>query len=278
MAVPRGGRPAWQGNLKLSLVSCPVQMINAITHKEDIAFHLINPETHNRIRMVPTDPDTGPVERSQLVKGYEIAKNEYVLVTDEELDDVRLDTTGTIEIERFVDVGGIDRMYWNAPYFLLPHGDQAMEAYVVIREAMQKVGRIALGRVVMHTRERLLAIEPRDRGLIAYTLRMHGEVVDPSAVFRDIPTQRADKRMVEIAEKIIAQQEGPFAPQEFHDRYEDALKALIRSKERGEKPVSAAPPPHTNVIDLMDALKKSLKGRSQSKPAQSRRASSKRAS
>jgi DNA end-binding protein Ku len=270
-------RPAWRGNLKLSLVSCPVQLVNAITYKEDVAFHLINPKTHNRIRMVPTDPKTGPIERSQLVKGYEIAKNEYVLVTDQELENVRLETTHAIDIERFVDVTSIDRMYWNAPYFLLPNGDQAIEAYVVIREAMQKVGRIALGRVVMHTRERLLAIESRDNGLIAYTLRTRDEVGDPAVAFRGIPAQKPDKRMVEIAESIIAQQEGPFAPQEFRDRYEDALKDLIRSKERGGKPVSAAPLSQSNVINLMDALKKSLKGKPQLHAAPVRRPARKRA-
>jgi DNA end-binding protein Ku len=269
------GRPAWQGHLKLSLVSCPVVLVSAIAHTADITFHLINPKTHNRIKMVPTDPDTGPVERADLVKGYEISKNEYVLVSDEELEDVRLETTRTIDIERFVDVASIDRMFWNAPYFLLPNGKEALEAYVVIREAMEKIGRIALGRVVMHTRERLLAIEPRDRGMLAYTLHTRDEVVDPALAFRDIPAQKPDKSMVEIAEKIIAQQEGPFEPEDFKDRYENALKELIRSKERGEKPVSAPPPPD-NVINLMDALKKSLKSRPRPQAAHAKRTPRKR--
>lgn len=258
---PGSGRPAWQGHLRLSLVSCPVSLFNAVTRSSDISFHLINPRTHNRIRMVPTDPDSGPVERSELVKGYEIAKNEYVTVTDEELDDVRLETTRTIEIERFVDVNSIDRMYFNNPYFLLPDGDMAVEAYSVIREAMEDIGRIALGRVVMHTRERLLAIEPRDHGLIAYSLRMRNEVIDPVTAFRDIPRAKADRRMVDVAEKIIEQQEGPFDPEQFRDRYEEALRELLKRKERGEKPLTAPPPPESNVIDLMEALQKSLKGR-----------------
>lgn len=275
---PAGGRPAWQGHLRLSLVSCPVSLFNATTRSSDISFHLINPKTHNRIRMVPTDPEAGPVERSDLVKGYEIAKNEYVVVTDEELQEVRLETTRTIEIERFVDADSIDRMFFNNPYFILPDGDLAIEAYSVIREAMRAIGRVALGRVVMHTRERLLAIEPRDSGLIAYSLRMRNEVIDPAAMFRDIPAQKPDRRMVDIAEKIIEQQEGPFTPEAFKDRYEESLRELIRRKERGEKPVSAPPPPESNVINLMDALQKSLKGRARGSetPAPSHRAHRKR--
>jgi DNA end-binding protein Ku len=260
----------------LSLVSCPISLFNATTRAGDVSFHMINPKTHNRIRMVPTDPDTGPVDRSQLVKGYEISKNEYVIVTDKELDEVRLETTRTIEIERFVDVESIDRMFFNDPYFLLPDGDMAVEAYSVIREAMRTIGRIALGRVVMHTRERLLAIEPRDRGLVAYSLRMRNEVIDPAMVFRHIPQQKPDRRMIAIAEKIIEQQEGPFAPEEFKDRYEESLRELIRRKERGEKPVSVAPPAESNVINLMDALQKSLKGRSRSEQPEPGRRSRKR--
>ncbi len=255
----RGGRPAWQGHLRLSLVSCPVALINATTRASDISFHLLNPETNNRIRMIPTDPDAGPVERSDLVKGYEVAKDEYVIVTDAELDEVKLETTHTLDIERFVDASTIDRLYWNDPYFLVPDDESGSDAYTVIREAMKSADRIALGRVVMHTRERLMAIEPRGKGLIAYTLRMHDEVLDPLQAFRDISDAKADKRMIDIAEKIIEQKEGPFEPKDFKDRYETALRELIRRKEKGEKLVSAPAPQDTNVIDLMAALQKSLR-------------------
>jgi len=258
----RSPRPIWQGSLRFSLVSCPVALYNATSRSHDVSFHLLNPETNNRIRMIPTDPDTGPVDRSSLVKGYEIAKNQYVIVTNEEIDEVKLETTHTLEIDRFVDADTIDRLYWNDPYFVVPDGKEGIEAYAVIREAMSKEGRIALGRVVMHTRERLMAIEPRDNGLLAYSLRMHDEVVNPAVAFEDIPNVKADPRMVEIAQKIIEQQEGPFNPEEFRDRYEEALRELIRRKERGERPTVAPPAPSpTNVINLMDALKKSLKGK-----------------
>jgi len=259
-AKKRSTRPVWQGSLRFSLVSCPVALYNATSRASDISFNLLNPETNNRIRMIPTDPDTGPVERSSLVKGYEISKNQYVIVSNEELEEVKLETTHTLEIERFVDASTIDRLYWNDPYFVVPDGKEGIEAYAVIREAMAEECRIALGRVVMHTRERLMAIEPRDNGLLAYSLRMANEVISPAVAFEDVPNVKADPRMVDIAQKIIEQQEGPFEPQHFKDRYEEALRELIRRKERGEKPTVAPPAPApTNVINLMDALQKSLK-------------------
>jgi len=254
-------RPVWQGDLRLSLVSCPVALYGATSRSADISFHLLNPETNNRIRMIPTDPDTGPVERADLVKGYEISKNHYVILSKDELDAVKLETTRTIEIERFVDEKEIDRLYWNDPYYLVPGEKSGTEAYTVIREALTEAGRIALGRVVMHTRERLVALEPRDKGIIVYTLRMADEVISPKEAFDDIPSAKPDKRMIEIARKIIEQQEGPFEPAKFEDRYETALRDVIRRKEKGEKLVTAEPVEDDNVIDLMEALKKSLKAK-----------------
>jgi len=252
-------RPMWQGSLRLSLVSCPVALYGATSRTADVSFHLLNPETNNRIRMIPTDPDTGPVERADLVKGYEISKNHYVVLSNDELQAVKLETTKTIDIERFVDEKEIDRLYWNDPYYLLPNDKSGVEAYTVIREALSETGRIALGRVVMHTRERMVALEPRDKGIIIYTLRMGDEVVQPKNAFADIPNLKPDKQMIEIARKIIEQQEGAFEPKKFEDRYENALRDLIRRKEKGEKLVTAEPVEEDNVIDLMAALKKSLK-------------------
>jgi len=253
------GRPTWQGHLKLSLVTCPVALYTATARGGEVHFHLLSARTHNRIRMIPTDPETGPIERDDIVKGYELEKDRYVIVTDDEIDAVRLESTRTIDIERFVDIADIDRMYWDEPYFLVPDGKLALEAYAVIREAMRRTRRIALGRVVMHTRERLLAIEPRDAGLIAYTLRSQGEVRDPAEAFDDIPAKKADPAMVEIAEKIIAQQSGPFDPSKFTDRYEDALRELIASKRKGAgRTVAVEEPSDTKVVDLMAALRRSL--------------------
>jgi DNA end-binding protein Ku len=253
------GRPTWQGHLKLSLVTCPVALYTATARSGDVHFNMLSAKTHNRIRMIPTDPETGPIDRADIVKGYEVDKDRYVIVTEDEIAAVRLESTRTIDIERFVDVADIDRMYWNDPYFLLPDGKLAQEAYAVIREAMRHTDKIALGRVVMHTRERLLAIEPRDNGLIAYSLRSHDEVRDPAEAFDDIPATKADPAMVEIAEKIIDQQSGAFDPAKFTDRYEDALKKLIAEKEKGKGgKVHVEEPEDTKVIDLMAALRKSL--------------------
>ena len=260
-------RPVWQGQLRLSLVSCPVALYGATTRASDISFHLLNPQTNNRIRMIPTDPDTGPVERADLVKGYEIAKNQYVILSSEELNAVKLETTRTIEIERFVDEKEIDRLYWNDPYYLVPNEDSGVEAYTVIRDALSEAGRIALGRVVMHTRERLVALEPRDKGILVYTLRMGDEVIPSRQAFADIPATKPDKQMIEIARKIIEQREGDFEPDKFEDRYENALRDLIRRKQKGEKLVTAAPVEESNVIDLMAALKKSLKAKPAAKRA-----------
>jgi len=260
-------RPMWQGSLRLSLVSCPVALYNATSRTGDVSFHLLNPETNNRIRMIPTDPDTGPVERADLVKGYEIAKNQYVILSNEELNAVKLETTRTIEIERFVAEKEIDRLYWNDPYYLVPNEDSSVEAYSVIREALSEAGRIALGRVVMHTRERLVALEPLGKGILVYTLRMGDEVIPSKEAFADIPAIRPDKQMIEIARKIIEQREGDFEPDKFEGRYENALRDLIRRKQKGEKLVTAEPVEEDNVIDLMAALKKSLKAKGGQGPA-----------
>jgi len=252
-------RPTWQGHLRLSLVTCPVALYTATSPAGDVHFNMLHKDTHNRIRMVPTDPELGPVERSDLVKGYEYEKGHYVVVTQDEIEAVRLESTKTIDIERFVDDAEIDRLYWDSPYFLAPDGKLALEAYTVIREAMRRTGKVALGRVVMHQRERLMAIEPRDRGLIAWSLRSRDEVRDEADVFDDIPAHKADAGMIAIAEKIIAQQEGPFDPSDFNDRYEDALRDLIKEKQKGKgRKVTAAEPADTNVVDLMDALRRSL--------------------
>ena len=251
-------RPTWQGHLRLSLVSCPVALYTATSAAGDVHFNLLNPKTNNRIRMVTTDPDTGPVERSSLVKGYEVEKGRYIILTEDEIASVKLDSTKVLDIERFVDVDDIDRLYWNDPFFLTPDGPLAVQAYGVIRQAMVKAGKIALGRVVLHTRERLMALEPRDRGIVAYTLRSQAEVRDAHAYFDDIPKSEPDAAMVEIASRIIEQQEGPFDPSRFVDRYEEALKGLIAEKEKGHKPVAAEAPRDTKVVDLMEALRASL--------------------
>ena len=255
-------RPTWQGHLKLSLVTCPVALYTATGSSGDVHFNLINPDTGNRIRMVTTDPETGPVDRSSLVKGYAVAKDEYILVTDEEIRSVKLESTRTIDIERFVPESAIDRVYWDNPYYLAPNGKLAEEAFGVIREAMRSEGQIALARVVLSTRERLLALEPRGKGILAYTMRTRGEVRAEHEIFGSISDAPPDPGMIDIARRIIEQQAGPFEPDTFVDRYEEALKALIAAKQKGRKPTRAREPEDAPADDLMAALRASLQGQS----------------
>lgn len=266
------GRPTWQGHLRLSLVTCPVALYTATDSRGDVHFNMLHEKTHNRIRMVPTDPDLGAVERSEIVKGYEYEKDKYIVLTQDEIDSVRLESTRTIDIERFVDASEIDRLYWDNPYFLVPDGKLAVEAYGVIRDAMTKTGQVALGRAVMHQRERLLAVEPRDRGMVAWSLRSKDEVRDAADFFDGIGAKKPDDQMIAIAEKIIDQQAGAFDPEQFNDRYEDALRALIKEKQKGKsRKVVVEEPGDTNVVDLMEALRKSLGKAPTDKTAQAKK-------
>lgn len=251
-------RPSWQGYLRLSLVSCPVTLLTATSRAGDVSFNMLHKDTHNRIRMIPTDPETGPVDRADIVKGFEVEKGRYVVLTQDEINNVKLETTRSLDIERFVDEGDIDRLYWNDPYFLVPDGEMAVEAFTVIREAMAASGKVALGRLVMHQRERLMALEPRDLGILAYTLRSKDEVRSAQDAFAAIPDVKPDKKMVEIAAKIIEQQEGDFDPSQFTDRYEEALRALIADKEEGRTISAPEQPREAEVSDLMEQLRASL--------------------
>lgn len=254
-------RPTWQGHLKLSLVTCPVALYTATSSASHVSFHLINPDTNNRIRMVPTDPDTGPVERADLVRGFEVSKDEYVLFDDADFDKVKLESTRTIDINQFVDEAEIDRLYWDDPFYVVPEKGVGAEAFAVIRDAMKAAGKIAIGCLVLRGRERQIALEVRDKGLVAYSLRPHDEVREAGDYFDDIPAVKADKDMVEIATRIIGQKDAVFDPSKFTDRYDDALKEMIKAKQKGGKGlVEVAEPDNTNVVDLMEALRNSLKG------------------
>jgi DNA end-binding protein Ku len=262
----RSARPSWQGHLRLSLVTCPVALYPAVSEAETLRFNLINPQTNNRIRMKTVDAGTGEeVARSDLVKGYQVAKNEYVILEKDDFDAVKLESTKIIDIEKFVPRASIDRLYWDVPYHLVPDGKTGIEAFAVIREAMNQKRMVALGRLVMSTRERICAIEVEDSGLLLTTLRTAEEVRDASEFAApDLP--RPDPRMLDIAGKIIEQQAGDFDPAEFKDRYEDALRSVIEQKMKG-RPVkpSIDTEQDSKVVDLMAALRASL-GDSARKP------------
>ena len=251
-------RASWKGYLKVSLVSCPVELYNATTHAKMVSFHLLDKKTHNRIQMKPFDPDLGLVERRDLVHGYEMTKGKYVVVEDEDLENIHLSSTKTIEIEKFVDAAAIDPIYFDSPYFLVPEGSNADEAYRVIREAMQRKGKIGLARLVLSHREHTLAIMPRGKGIMAMMLRQDDELIDEKKIFAAIPAAKPERGMIDIAGKIIDQLSGPFDPKEFTDRYETALRALVKVRAKGKKPVAVEEPKATNVVDLMAALKASL--------------------
>ena len=261
-------RPSWEGHLRLSLVTCPVALWPATSEAETVRFNMINPKTNNRIRMQTIDAGTGEeVSRSELVKGFQVAKGEYVLFDKEELDAVKLESTRIIDIEKFVPRASIDRLYWDTPYHLVPSGKTGIEAYAVIRAAMAKQNMVAIGRLVMSTRERICAIEIEEGGLVLTTLRTAAEVraIDQIAL-PDLP--KPDPKMLQIAEKIVEQQSGDFDPSEFRDRYEDALRALIEDKRKGRPVKPQKPANDDKVVDLMAALKKSLEGGAAGAPRQ----------
>lgn len=254
-------RPTWQGHLRLSLVTCPVAMFKATEPRAGISFNLINPKTNSRVKQVMTDASTGErIERSSLVKGFAIAKD--VLIEPEELDALKIESSDTIDIERFVERSAIDRIYWDEPYYLAPDGKTGAEAFAVIREAMQEQDRVGLGRVVLAQRERIVALEPRGQTILVTTLRAHDEVRAMEDIIGGRQIPRASKEMLDIAVKSIEQNAGDFDPEEFVDSYEAAVRDLVEKKRKGVKPVHAERPSHgdTNVVDLMEMLRKSISG------------------
>ena len=259
-------RPVWEGHIRLSLVTCPVALFKATSEGAGVHFHLLHPKSQNRVKQAWKDPalplGEQEVPRGELLHGYEVEKGQYVLIDDDDLKSVRLESTRTIQIERFVDASTIDRLYWDQPYFMAPSGKKDLqEPFAVIRDAMIQAGRVALGRVVMGGRERIVAIEPRHGGLLLSTLHARDEVLADPEVFGDLEGFKSDPEMVEIARAIIRKQEGPFDPSAFNDRYSEALRELVERK-AGTSTVSpaATAEPETNVVDLMEALRRSLKG------------------
>jgi len=256
-------RASWKGYLKLSLVSCPVRLYPATSSRDRISFNQLHKDTHNRINMKPVDPELGLVERSDLVRGYEYEDKQYVIIEDSDLESVRIESNHTMNIEAFVDEGTVDVIYQDAPYYLAPDGAMAEETFVVLREAMRKSGKLAIARLVLSSRERVITISPRENGMFVCVLRNPNEVRGTTEYFGNIPVGNPETEMLELAERLIEQKTTEFNPKDYEDRYEIALMNMIREKLKGHKPIMAAAPERGNVINLMDALKASL---SQSKP------------
>ena len=254
-------RPIWRGHLRLALVSCPVALYNARHDRGAIRFNMINPETGSRIKMLTVDGETGKeVERRDLVKGYEFKKNHYLIMTDQDFDSVKVESSSVMTVEKFVDSDSIDPMYYDASYFLAPDGQAGEDVYAVLREAISKTGKTALTRVVISQRERTVALRPMGAGLMAHTLHEERDLNSPNKLFEDAAKLKTDPEMVALATQLVQRQAGRYDPSDLEDRYETRLRAMIDAKLKGEGINTAddVEPDRGNVVDLMAALKKSL--------------------
>jgi DNA end-binding protein Ku len=254
-------RPIWRGHLRLALVSCPVALWNAKHERASIRFNLINPKTGNRIRMVTVDAGTDEeLQRRDLVKGYEFRKNQFVTLTDEDFDGVKVESSSVLNIEKFVEVGSIDPIYYASSYYVAPDGEAGRDVYAVLHEAIAETKRVALARVVIGQRERTIALRATEAGLVAHTLDEQSDINDARAVFGDVAEGTPEPEMVQLARQLIDRQTTKYDPADLEDRYETRLRAMIDAKLKGEGIDVSEPaePDRGNVIDLMAALKKSL--------------------
>jgi DNA end-binding protein Ku len=252
-------RPIWRGHLRLALVSCPVALFSAVHDRSSIKFNLINPETGNRIRMLTIDAETEQeVQRRNLVKGYEFKKNTYLLLTDEDFDSVKVDSSEVMTVEKFVDASSIDPLYYDTGYYLAPDGSAGRDVYQILREAIGRTRRVALSRVVIGQRERVIALRLFGNGLAAHTLHEQRDLNDASGLF-DEPVA-VDEAMVQLAKQLVDRQTAAYDPADIEDRYETRLRAMLDAKLKGEGVTldEAPEPAATNVVDLMAALRRSL--------------------
>ena len=254
-------RPIWRGHLRLALVSCPVALFSANHDRGSLHFNLINPATGNRVKMITQDAETGePLSRRDLVKGYEHKKNSYLIMDEDDFESARVESSSTVKVEKFVDSGDIDPIYYDASYYMAPDGDAGSDVYVVLRDAIAASGKIALSRVVIARRERAVAIMPLEDGLVAHTLHEARDLNDYHEVFDGIPSGKPDTEMVQLARQLIARQAGRYDAADTEDRYEARLRALIEAKLKGEGLAAdeEEPAESSNVVDLMAALRRSL--------------------
>jgi DNA end-binding protein Ku len=257
-------RANWKGFLRLSLVTCPVALFPATSDSEKISFNQINRNTGHRIKYMKVDADTGEeVSSDDIMKGYKVDTDTYIEISKEELDNIALESTRTIEIDQFVPKSEIDELYLVRPYYIVPDGKVGHDAYAVIRETIRSLDKVALARVVLTNREHVIALEARDNGLMGMLLRYPYEVRNSAEYFDDIQDVKITKDMLDLAKHIVQQKSGHFDPAKFEDHYEAALTELINKKRNGERITSVSKPvSNDNVISLMDALKRSISGKS----------------
>jgi DNA end-binding protein Ku len=256
-------RAFWSGHIRLALVTIPVDIVPATKSAARISFHQIHEPSGKRIRYEKVVPGIGPVDTDDIVKGYEVQKGKYVLLTDEEIADVKLEAKKTVDLVQFVDSDAIDPIYFERPYYVLPSGDDEVgtEAYGVLRDALKNTRKIGLGQIVVRGQGSIVAIKPCGKGLLMETLRFPDEVKKASTTFDNIPSRKAEKDLIDLAEDLIEKRAGEFHPEKFKDSYTVALRELIEAKQEHRKPRAIEEaPPASNVINLMDALKRSVKG------------------
>jgi DNA end-binding protein Ku len=254
-------RANWKGFLRLSLVTCPIAVFPATSESDKISFNQINRKTGHRIRYQKVDADSGEeVSSEDIVKGYKVDTDSYLEVSKDELENVALESTRTIEIDEFVPRGEIDDLYFVRPYYIVPDGKVGHDAYAVIRETIRSLDKVALGRVVLTNREHVIALEARDKGLVGMLLRYPYEVRNFAEYFDDIQDVKITKDMLDLARHIVEQKSGHFDPSKFEDRYEAALQDLLNRKQKGQPIAKLETRSSGNVVNLMDALRASLKG------------------
>jgi len=257
-------RAYWQGQIKLALVSIPVEIYPATRSGAAISFRQIHEPTGKPVHYDKVVAGVGPVDRDEILKGYEVAKGTYVLLEQEEIEAVKIESRKTLDLVQFVPADAIDVLYYEKPYFVVPADDLAEEAYAVLRDAMRRTGKVGLGQLSVRGREQLVSLKPCGRGLVLEVLRYADEVARAQSYFRGLPDKPADPDLLDLATAIIEKKTAPFRPEEFHDRYVDALHRLIdkKKKARGRRVIEeedeAAAPKAGNVIDLMAALRKSV--------------------
>ncbi|KRB81383.1 DNA repair protein [Sphingomonas sp. Root710] len=258
-------RAYWQGQIRLALVSIPVEIYNATSSSATVAFHQIHEPSGKRIKYEKVVPGVGPVDTDDIVKGYEVSKGNYVLLEQDEIDAVKLESKRTLELIQFVDADAIDVLYFEKPYYVVPADELAEEAFIVLREALRRTKKVGLGQLAMRGREYVVSLKPCGRGMVLETLRYADEVRKAQSYFRDIPDSKPDADLLDLAETLIEKKSAKFDASEFHDRYVDALKGLIEKKKKakgGKKILEDVEEPGAprkgNVIDLMAALKKSV--------------------
>lgn len=275
-------RAYWQGQIRLALVSIPVEIYSATKSGASISFRQIHEPSGKPIHYEKSVTGIGPVDPDEIMKGYQIEKGEYVLLDQEEIDAVKLESKKTLELTQFVDAHEIDVIYYEKPYFVVPADDLAEEAFIVLREALKRTKKVGLGQLALRGREYVVSLKPCGRGLVLETLRYADEVNRAQGYFRDIPDAKPDDDLLDLAETLIAKKTAKFDPQEFHDRYVDALKDLVerKVKAKGRKIVDTSEeerPSGGNVVDLMAALKKSLEKGGAAKTGDDKPAPKKRA-